>query len=264
MKLTFAIALILGQLGTGVLLWMPLIPIREVRPSFFSFHSVLAGCCFALAAGVHGIELGSPWPAAGLVLAAVLCAAAFGAARMGRATQTRLWQALAAVAGLIFGVLLPVGASVSGVESATTGLLWLWLLQALVGTMLLGVAHDAMALGHWYLISRNLSFAHLIRLTRLLLGMLVGRGLLLGVSLWLLPQLAPAYGQLVLPRLMSPHADLLFLLMRCAWGLVLPLVLAGMAWRCAAGRANQAATGLLYLTEFSVLFGELFAARLQL
>jgi hypothetical protein len=42
----------------------------------------------------------------------------------------------------------------------------------------------------------------------------------------------------------------------------LPLVLAVMVLRCANDKANQPATGLLYVMEISVLFGELFAAYL--
>jgi hypothetical protein len=50
--------------------------------------------------------------------------------------------------------------------------------------------------------------------------------------------------------------------MRVLWGLILPLVLGLLAIGCAQQKANQAATGMLYVTEISVLFGELFAAYL--
>jgi hypothetical protein len=89
------------------------------------------------------------------------------------------------------------------------------------------------------------------------------RALLMIVFLVVLPQIAPLCSQQYLPQLWSVNGNLMFFLMRVAWGLVLPLILAFMAWRCAVGKANQAATGLLYLCEVSVLFGELFAAYLM-
>ena len=50
--------------------------------------------------------------------------------------------------------------------------------------------------------------------------------------------------------------------MRILWGLALPTVLGLLVLRCAQQKSNQSATGLLYLMEISVLFGELFAAYL--
>ena len=49
MKLAFAAILILTELGVGVLLFMPLAPVHEVRRSYFTFHSMFAAVCFALA-----------------------------------------------------------------------------------------------------------------------------------------------------------------------------------------------------------------------
>jgi hypothetical protein len=44
--------------------------------------------------------------------------------------------------------------------------------------------------------------------------------------------------------------------------LALPLALAILVLRCAQLKSNQAATGMLYVMQVSVLFGELFAAYL--
>ena len=43
------------------------------------------------------------------------------------------------------------------------------------------------------------------------------------------------------------------------WGLALPLVLGLMVLRCAMEKDSQPATGLLYVMEICVLFGELFS-----
>jgi hypothetical protein len=45
-------------------------------------------------------------------------------------------------------------------------------------------------------------------------------------------------------------------------GLAVPGVLGVMVLQCVRRQANQAATGLLYIAEVSVIFGELFAAYL--
>jgi hypothetical protein len=74
----------------------------------------------------------------------------------------------------------------------------------------------------------------------------------------------PAESYEFVSQLFSTNGNLMFFVMRVLWGLVLPFALAFMSWRCAVGKANQAATGLLYLCEVSVLFGELFAAYLMI
>lgn len=269
MKLTFAIALILAELGVGVLLMLPLIPIGEVRKSFFTFHSMLAAVCFALAAGVNHFELDSMVPALGLSGATVISIASFAGAHMEKAVLTRALHGLAALVGFVFGIVLTVIAlgeridATHGLKVTEAILVVVWTAGALLGAVLLGTTHNAMGLGHWYLISRNLSFAHLIRVSKILLGIIGVRTLLLVAVLLALPHIAPLFSQPYLNRLYSVNGDLMFFLMRILWGLGLPAMLALMSWRCAVGRANQAATGLLYLCEVSVLFGELFAAYLM-
>ena len=74
------------------------------------------------------------------------------------------------------------------------------------------------------------------------------------------PQLANSF----IPGLWATDGNLFFFVMRIVWGLLLPLVLALLVFRCVKAKANQAATGMLYVMEISVLFGELFAAYLML
>jgi hypothetical protein len=269
MKLTVAIALNLTELGAGVLLLLPLVPISEVRRSFFTFHSMLAAIAFALAGGLHLVELHSPLIAAGLGAAMLVSVASFGTVVAEKFAVTRLLHLLAALLGIAFGLIGSIYTLASRMGAAqgagivTASLIGVWMISALMGAALLGNTHNAMTLGHWYLISRNLSFGYLIRITKVLMAVIGIRALLLIVFLLLLPQIAPLYTQQYLQQLWSANGNLMFFLMRVAWGLVLPLILAFMAWRCAVGKANQAATGLLYLCEVSVLFGELFAAYLM-
>lgn len=270
MKLTLAVSLILVELGTGVLLLLPLVPMTEVRRSFFSFHSMLAGVCFALAAGMHLVELDSRTTGLGLLAATFLCAVNFGVARLDKLHLARWLHLAAGAVALAFGIvgsLLALAGTMRaahGADAIPAALVGIWIASALLGALLLGAVHDAMALGHWYLISRNLSFSYLIRITKVLLGTIGVRTIFLVVALVVVPLVAPLFGGQYRYHLFSVSGDLMFFLMRVLWGLLLPALLAVMAWRCAVGKANMAATGLLYLCEVSVLFGELFAAYLLL
>jgi hypothetical protein len=128
--------------------------------------------------------------------------------------------------------------------------------------VLLGATHIGMVLGHWYLLMRRLSFVYLQRFAQLLLGAVALRSLWLIITLGMLDNYDPLLAANFLPALWSPGGHLFFMLMRLLWGIALPLVLAVLVLRCVDSKANQAATGLLYVCEISVLFGELFAAYL--
>ena len=67
-----------------------------------------------------------------------------------------------------------------------------------------------------------------------------------------------------IPNLWAVHGNLFFFAMRLLWGLVLPIVLSLLLIRCVKEKANQAVTGMLYVMEISVFFGELFAAYLMI
>ena len=199
-----------------------------------------------------------------------LCFLGFGCARLERVGIARgIYLVAACIA--FFGLLTLLTRDELWLEGRITGTKgppgvlsnW-WLVHPLLGTLLLGAAHNAMALGHWYLISRNLSFAYLIRITQWLLVLLGVRTAYMILLLGGLRCYYPAESYEFVSQLFSTNGNLMFFVMRVLWGLVLPFALAFMSWRCAVGKANQAATGLLYLCEVSVLFGELFAAYLMI
>lgn len=270
MKLSLSIALILVELGGGVLLLLPLVPIHDVKKSFFTFNGTLAAVCFAIAAGVYHSVLNSTQAMAGLLAATAICAASFGTAQMEKTSVTRGLHVLGALVAIGFGLVAPICGmanqmrAAQGADVIPTLLVVCWVVSALLGALLLGNVHNAMALGHWYLISRNLSFGYLIRITKVLLAVLSIRTCVLILVLIAMPHIAPLHSQGYMSQLFAVSGDLMFFLMRVMWGLALPVVLAVMSWRCAVGKANQAATGLLYLCEVSVLFGELFAAYLMI
>jgi hypothetical protein len=108
----------------------------------------------------------------------------------------------------------------------------------------------AMLLGHSYLTARGLSFAPLKRMAWLLFLVLVLRTLS------------------VIPAFLGPNLammDWVFLSMRVALGLLVPLLLGWMVIACVRIESNQSATGILYaMTVLVCLFGELTAAYLSL
>ena len=107
-----------------------------------------------------------------------------------------------------------------------------------------------MLLGHSYLTARGLSFTPLKRMALLLFWILVVRALF------------------VVPVFFGPRLEMMdwvFLSMRIAAGLMLPLLLGWMVLQCVKIESNQSATGILYVMVVMVgVFGELIAVYLHL
>ncbi len=113
----------------------------------------------------------------------------------------------------------------------------------------IGGTLGAMLLGHSYLTARGLSLEPLRRMALLLFAVLVVRTLSV-IPAFLTPQLA--------------MMDMVFLSMRVALGLLLPLLLAWMVLQCVKVGSNQSATGILYaMTVLVGVFGELVAVYLR-
>jgi hypothetical protein len=132
------------------------------------------------------------------------------------------------------------------------------------GGLLLGATNVAMILGHWYLVTPRLSFEHLERVSQIQLAVVGLRIVLLLATLGALDTIDEKLANSFIPNLWAVNGNLFFFEMRVPWGLVLPLVLGLLVFRCVKEKANQAATEMLYVMEISVLFGELFAAYLTI
>jgi hypothetical protein len=163
--------------------------------------------------------------------------------------------------GLIFG-LLPLGQQALAARGVATSAPWFFDASLLAGTLLLGAVNVGMILGHWYLLMRRLSIEHLFRFAQIVLGAVGLRIVVMFITILFLDRYDAELAGTFIPSLWSVHGNLFFFLMRVLWGLALPLVLGLMVLRCVQEKANQAATGLLYVVEVSVLFGEFFAAYL--
>ncbi len=134
------------------------------------------------------------------------------------------------------------------------------LFNALSSALLLGLALGAMILGHWYLVSRKLSFRPLKILTGLLCLAVLIRAL---ASLYSMACQGDFWGDSLAGGptnfLLGDGLFGLFVSCRFILGILLPGVLAVLAWRCARIRSNQSATGILYILVAFVLFGEILS-----
>ncbi|GEM_PF-1221419 len=125
------------------------------------------------------------------------------------------------------------------------------------GGIAMGTVLSTMILGHWYLAGPGLSFDLLVRASKVFLGSLVVRLLLVLVVLVVYQDLGTLGG------VASNSSKAVFrsgvLWTRLVAGLAAPIVFAWMVWQCARIKSNQSATGILYATISFVLVGELLA-----
>jgi len=262
MKLIQVLCLVLTELSIGSLLMVCLLPSREIRTSFFTFNSLLCALTAAIAVMLSKAVLQSAWmDVRFLGLTVIGATAAYGAFRLEKPHLGRLLLLASGLTGFAFG-LMPLMQHSLAARRVETTVPWFFDAGVLSATLLLGATNVAMILGHWYLLMRRLSFEHLVRFAQIVLGAVALRAVVVIATISSLERFDPNLASTFLPSLWSLHGNLFFFLMRLLWGLALPLVLAVLVLRCAQAKANQAATGMLYVMEVSVLFGELFAAYL--
>jgi hypothetical protein len=244
--------LFLDLFALGTAAAVAAVPWRAIGRYFFTFHFGLA-----LAVAVLAALLGRPWdPAAGplpiRVGSAVFAVALLAVAGLARAAKGELPKG---------ALLLPVSVGVPFVAVAAvaltdygTGKALLLAVHLLTAAGVLGTALVAMSTGHWYLANAALPFEILIRLCRLFLAALAAKAAVSAVYLlgrW------EDYRQL-------EDFDLLVLAVRWIAGLVFAGALGGMALSCAKRKANQSATGILYVAVVFVLIGETISLYLTL
>ena len=262
MRLIQVLAVVLAQFSIGSLLMTSLLSPREIRLSFFTFNSLLSAVTAAMSLMLTKLILGQGWmDVRFLGLTVIGATIAYGSFQLEKPSLGQLFLILSALLGLVFG-LLPMADKMLEMQRIETSAPYLFSAGALAGALLLGATNVTMILGHWYLVMRRLSFEHLERFSKILLATVGIRILLFMFTLSLLGHGDPGTANVFIPGLWSTGPRLFFFAMRVLWGLALPVVLGFFVLRCVKEEANQAATGMLYVMEVSVLFGELFAAYL--
>jgi len=254
--------MVLTQLSVGSLLLTALLSAKEIRISFFTFMSLFSILCLSAVLIFSKTMLQYAWvDVRWLGLTIIGGMVSFGCFRLEKIVLARIFLLISGLLGLFFGVFSLVERTLdaSGLHTSASAF---FILGGIASAFLLGAAHVGMILGHWYLLMRRLSFVYLERFSQILLRAIGLRLIIFLGTLLLLKRFDPLVASRLIDPLTSMGGNLLFFIMRIVWGLLLPGILAFLVYRCVQLKANQAATGMLYVIEVSLFFGELFAAYL--
>ena len=232
------------------------VPFKEIGTYYFRFHATTA-----LLLVVPAVLLGRPWAAVGTgtPMARV---AAVGALLFGVLILVENVIVRAAVRDLRKDALLmPVSlgalfvsfAAFAAREGDPGGALLL-AAHYLTCAAVLGTAMVAMTTGHWYLSNAKLPFEILIGLTRGFVAAIGAKGV---VSIVYFASRFADYRRL-------EDFDLLVIGVRLIAGIGMAMALGLMALSCAKRKANQSATGILYVAVVFVLIGESISMALTL
>ena len=267
------------SVAVGAITALPLVPTRLFGRRFFLLIGLISIVFFVLGMVSRGLAMEPLYLCAAgfLILYEItlpenspdnpaLGEAAGGGARFGSAARvfSLIALALAIVAAwsgtVVEGWNLPrnIGGQTGGLLAGTSpGIV---LFGYITSALLLGFALVSMILGHWYLVSRKLSFTPLKVLTALLCFAVLLRGASIALSVvdqgeyW-----GNAFSGGWTHYLLTGG---LFTGCRLVLGIILPAILAILSWRCAKIESNQSATGILYVLVAFVFFGEIVSKHL--
>jgi DMSO reductase anchor subunit len=244
--------LVFSQLTVGGLALMRLVPAAEIGKGFFRTCASIYLLIWLLV--LAGLEWSRPWECLGFALFTLLFLVYYAS----------LWgewlpdsSRLLDITSLIgFGAVVASALSYSAGEFPTAEA-GIHVANFLFSTLSLGSAMSGMLLGHWYLVTPELSLVPIKRLTGILVGSLSVQGALLVLTMS--PELG-AVPTALLPRVqMLLRVDPYFLLGRTLVGLVGTFGLAVLTMWLLQEGSTQAATGFLYTAVLTVTVGELMA-----
>jgi hypothetical protein len=215
----------LGQLATGILLFITLVPPSKIGAGFGRFHTILAWALWVLA-------FWGNFPFAFyLFTASILLAFLFS-------QRDLLYYPFLALSILFsFYLLIQDGSS------------WISLFAQIPAALVLGASSVAMLLGHWYLVAPKLPITYLKALTIALIAAILIRSAFLADAV--------LRNQEHLQSIHFYEIYGMFFLQRIALGLFLTLVLSVLTYFCVKIRSTQSATGILYVVLVFCLIGEL-------
>lgn len=248
--------LFLQLFALGIVGAIAFVPFREIGTYYFKFHATLA-----LVLVVPAVLLGKPWAAVGsgtplgriAAVGVLLFAALILVENVIVRAASRGLRKDALLMPVSLGVLSVAFASFAGREGAP-GAALLLAAHYLTCAAVLGTAMTAMTTGHWYLSNAKLPFEILIGLSRSFVVAIGAKG---AVSLAYLALRFGDYRNL-------EDFDLLVMGVRLVAGIGMAMALGFMALSCAKRKANQSATGILYVAVVFVLIGESISMALTL
>jgi hypothetical protein len=231
---------------------MRLVPEAEIGKGFFRTCAGIYLLIWILV--LAGLEWARPWELLGFVLFTLLFLVYYASLWIENLPDSSRLLGMTAAVGFC-----AIAASGLSQQSAGAGFADASLQAAnfLLGSISLGAAMSGMLLGHWYLVTPELSLVPIKRLTGTLLAALVAQGIVL--SFTVLPELG------AVPTMLIPRVEHLllgypyFLLGRALVGLVGTFALAVLTMWLLREGSTQAATGFLYTAVMTVTVGELIA-----
>jgi len=244
--------LVCSQLAVGGLALMHLVPAEEIGKGFFRTCASIYLLIWVLV--VAGLDWDRPWEFLMFVLFTLLFLAYYASLWIEKLPSSKRLLELTAIVGL--GA---IGASALGYSANGyfTDEALFRIPNFLLSTIAMGAAMTGMLLGHWYLVTPELSLVPIKRLTGILVGVLMAQGILLVFTVW--PDIGAVPDSLV-PRVQHlllgyPY----FLLGRALVGLVGTCGLAVLTMWLLQEASTQAATGFLYTAVLTITVGELIA-----
>jgi hypothetical protein len=244
--------LVFSQLTVGGLALMRLVPAVDIGLGFFrtcaSIYLLIWVCVLA------GLEWARPWELWAFVLFTLLFLVYYASLWFDKLVNRSRLLEITSIIG--FCAIVASALSTSAAGSPLNEAL-VRVPNFLCSTIALGAAMTGMLLGHWYLVTPELSLVPIKRLTGTLVGALLAQGVLLALTV------SPALGTVsdsLLPRVQHflvayPY----FLLGRALVGLVGTFGLAVLTMWLLREGSTQAATGFLYTAVLTVAVGELIA-----
>ena len=259
----FLIALAVGALST--LHW---IPEDDLGRGYFVTNGLIILVLLALAAAVLAIHPFEPFGTDGSLGAGLLWGALGASFLYYGAVWKERWRLGRAAAVLALAAALPAlvlaGRGLQRVEAPLPFAEPLLIATLCGSALMLGWSLITMLLGHWYLVSPRLTFRYLVVFCQVLVGLVLARLLLVGATLWAAAGVDAAVEPHPWRMLVGFEGEGMFFWFRLLWGLAMPLLLAFMSLRCARQRANQSATGILYVLVVGALIGETTALYITL
>ncbi|NNM33080.1 MAG: hypothetical protein HKO53_08435 [Gemmatimonadetes bacterium] len=235
------------HMGWGMLATLPLVPPRAIARSYFVVNVLcVMGLWITAIALASGGDLGrlDLWTTG--AVAALMIGFMLDPAESPRAAGAFLFVAL----GLSTVSILLGAQSLAGEALHTRG--WFLSLSFAVSGLLVGGTLVSMILGHYYLVSPELSFGFLGKYAKVI-------GVLLALRVLL--TLVPVFTADLFARPEGAHAGIFFVdhlafLLQRGLTMIALAVLLPMILDCVKRRANQSATGLLYVASFLAVMGE--------